>query len=139
MATNNHDNHPSLPEDPLAIQADSRLRELLSSLPVSVTEANFEHRVLAKVRRRQMATRATYAAALIVLLAASWWMLAHGRDSQHAKLVGNEHSPADSLAAMDEVESARNVLEQHRWLCYCDGRRGQYDCAKHQNDYSRGH
>ena len=104
MATDNHDNRPAPPEDPVAIQADARLRELLSSLPVSATEVSCEHRVLAKVHRRQMATRATYGASLIVLLTAGWLMLTHGRDSQHPILVGKDHSPADALDSMDEVE-----------------------------------
>ena len=105
--------HVSPPKDAIANQADARIRELLSSLPVSAADADFEHRVLAKIRRRRLAVRSTCAASLIVFLVAAWVISTGDKNPRQPAFAVKDRSPVNSAnlpgaslngASLNEVE-----------------------------------
>lgn len=70
---NNSDDDGATLAHHAAAQEDVQLRKMFSSLPVSSSEAEFGQRVLARVHRRKISIRATWAASLIVLLVTGWY------------------------------------------------------------------
>ena len=104
MSNDNHDIHSSASDELSAAKDDARLREVLLSLPVMVTEANLEHRVLAKVHRRRLAIRTTYAVSLIMLLTSGWFVLTGDRDPQQSEIVVKDAPPTDSINSTEELE-----------------------------------
>lgn len=90
------DNHNPPREDSVASQADTRIRELLSSLPVSTAGADYERRVLTKIHRRKITIRSTFAASLIVLLVAGWVISRGDQTPQRPGFAMNDRSPVDS-------------------------------------------
>ncbi len=73
MTNNNPDDDGATFAHQVATQEDVQLRKMFSSLPVSSSEADFGQRVLARVHRRKISIRATWAASLIVLLVTGWY------------------------------------------------------------------
>lgn len=73
MTNHNPDNDGATPADHVATQGDVQLREMFSSLPVANSEADFDQQVLARVQRRKITLRTTWATSLIVLLMTGWY------------------------------------------------------------------
>ena len=107
MTTNNPDNNGSRPEHHVAIQDDVQLRELFSSLPVSSVEADFDQRVLARVHRRKITIRTTWAASLIVLLSTGWYF----RDGFPGNGGGDSLQPSHVVGIQPTGDSDQAPLE----------------------------
>ena len=92
------------PDDFVASAADARVRELLSSLPVSPNRIDVESRVSAKIRRRRsLGLVAVGTASLIVLLAGILYQ-GFGRGPQQGEFVAQDPNPENPGDTIGELE-----------------------------------